>query len=114
LRSSSLEGESATLMALEQSATVKCEVWQYEQEFRLFTNTTLCEAREVKKCESTTTLEHFLDFRWEWVKSVDFGVFCPHSYIQPVVDLLKMDYSNVIPRKADFHATEYALEYRQV
>ena len=94
----SLEGEGAALKALEESASVKSEVWRYEQEFRLFTKTTQCEPKEVKKCDSTTTLEYFLAIQREWVKSVDFGVFCPDSDIQPVVNLLKIDYPNVIPK----------------
>jgi hypothetical protein len=48
------------------------------------------------------------------VKSVDFGVRCSPAEIQRIVDLIKTDYPNVIPRVAQFHKTEYALEYKEI
>jgi Protein of unknown function (DUF2971) len=96
-----------------ESATVKGKVWQYEREVRLFTKTYLCEERAVRKCTSTT-IEHFLRFTRDRVKSVDFGVFCPDEEIQSIVELLKIDYPKVIRRKAQIHETEYAFEYKEV
>jgi hypothetical protein len=109
----SLEGEQQTLNSLEKAATVKSKVWEYEGEFRLFTKLDRCEPRETKKCTSTT-IEHFLGFHRDWVKSVDFGVFCPVEEMQPVLDLVRTDYPNVVPRKAEFDKTEYALQYKEI
>jgi hypothetical protein len=112
--SPSPEAEEQTLQAIQKASTVKSNAWEYEGEFRLFTRIDLCEKREVKKYPAPAVEEHFLGFKREWVKSVDFGVFCPDTEIQRVVDLLKTDYPNVIPRKAEMHKTEYAFEYKQV
>ncbi len=101
----SLGSECPALEALEKSALVKCEVWRYEQEFRLLTKTTLCIMRNG---------EYFLTFDREWVRSVDFGVFCPHSEVKRIVGLLKLDYPRAVARRAVFHKTEYAFEYKQV
>lgn len=106
--------EEETLKALEKSATVKCAVWKYEKEFRLFTKINHCKPEELTNCDSTKTLEHFLDFNREWVKFVDFGVFCPKAETHRIITLLKKDYPNAVARKAEFHKTEYALEYKQV
>jgi hypothetical protein len=110
----SIGGEEPTLKALEKSATVKCKVWKYEKEFRLFTKVNHCKPEELTNCDSTKTLEHFLDFNREWVKFVDFGVFCPESEVHRIMTLLKTDYPNAVARRAEFHKTEYALEYKQV
>ena len=61
-----------------------------------------------------STTEYFIDFQRAWVKHVDFGVRCPPSEIQKVVDLLKADYPNLIRRKAESHKTDYALEYKEI
>ena len=89
---------------LEESAKIKSEAWGYEHEFRLFT----------KIADSPPNEEHFLDISREWIKSVDFGVLCPEAEIQRVVELLKKDYPKVIYQKAEFHKTEFALEYKRV
>jgi len=107
----SIGNDSETFKSLLRSAIVKCKVWEYEKEYRLFAKKNLCVPEEIKNCDSTTTVEHFLDFKREWVKSIDFGVFCPDLEIQRGLALLKSDYPNVIARKAEFHRTEYALEY---
>jgi Protein of unknown function (DUF2971) len=109
------EADEQTIKAIEEASKVKSIVWEYEGEFRLHTRIDLCEKREVKKCPNAPAVEeHFVGFKREWVKSVDFGVFCPGTEIQRVVDLLKTDYPNVIRRKAEMHKTEYAFEYKQV
>ena len=108
------EADKHTIKAIEEAAKVKSIAWEYEGEFRLRTRIDLCEKRELTKCHAPAVEEHFLGFKREWVKSVDFGVFCPDIEIQRVVDLLKTDYPNVIPRKAEMHKTEYAFEYKQV
>ena len=112
--SPSLEADEQTLEAIKKASTVKSKAWEYEGEFRLFTRIDLCERREVKKCHAPAVEEHFLRFKREWVKSVDFGVFCPDAEIQRVDALLKTHYPNVIPRKAEMHKTDYAFEYKQV
>lgn len=99
---------------IEQAASVKCDVWEYEKEFKLFTKTTHCEPRNVETCHSPPTQEYFLSFDRNWVKSVDFGVFCPESDVQAVVDLLKTEYPSAIPRRAEMHKTEYVFEYKPV
>jgi len=56
-----------------------------------------------------------LDFKKEWVKSVDFGVRCPKQEIDRILGLIKTDYSkNVACRKAHYHKTEYTIEYKQI
>jgi hypothetical protein len=107
----SIANDSETFKSLLRSAIVKCKVWEYEKEYRLFAKTNLCVPEEIKNCDATTTVEHFLDFKREWVKFVDFGVFCPESEIHKIITLLKTDYPNAVARKAEFHKTEYALEY---
>ena len=105
--------DRAALEALEESAKVKSKAWEYEHEFRLFTKTCHCEPREVKNGGSTSDVEHFLEFKREWVRSVDFGALCPDAEVQHVLDLLKTDYpKNLIRRKAEFHKEEFALEYK--
>jgi hypothetical protein len=99
--------------ALYESAKVKSKAWSYEGEYRLFTIRKLCEERKMEG-SFTTTPEHFLDFRRAWVRSVDFGVRCPPHEVQRVVDLVKSEYQNVILRKAQFHKTEYALDYTNI
>jgi hypothetical protein len=94
------------------SAKRKSEAWRYEHEFRLLTKTFNCEPREIKNPDLGSIIEHFLQFNREWVKSVDFGVLSPKPEIERVVGLLKTDYPNVIASKAEFHKTEYALEYK--
>jgi hypothetical protein len=110
----SLGDDETTLEALERSATIKCSVWEYEREFRLFTKTTHCEPREITHPNSTTTLEHFLHFRREWVVQVDFGVFCPESIVKELGKVLAADYPKVIPRRAECHESEYAFEYKPI
>jgi hypothetical protein len=102
------------LKALEESATVKSKAWEYEGEYRLFTKTGRCEPIEIQKCDSTTTVEHFLEFKREWVKTVDFGALYPEAEVQPFIELLKKEYPNAVCRKTEFHETEYALEYKQI
>ena len=104
-----MDGEVAQ-NAINESAKVKSEAWVYEQEYRLFTHREKCEARTLKD----SSVEHFLSFNRAWVTAVDFGVRCPLDEIQRIVDLLKTDYPNVIPRRAEFHKTEYALEYKAI
>jgi len=99
---------------LEKSAKVKSEAWEYEHEFRLFTKICHCIPKKTTNADPISTEEHFLNFNREWVKSVDFGVLCPESEIQRMVDLLKTDYPTVICRKAEFHKIEFALEYKKV
>jgi hypothetical protein len=64
---------------------------------------------------SDALLEHFLPFNPNWVKSVDFGALCLANEIQKTVDFLKANYpKNILCRKAEFHKTEYALEYKAI
>ncbi len=60
------------------------------------------------------TTGEFLDFKPEWVKSIDFGVRCPQAEIEKVLGLLKTDYPKIVRRRAVFHKTEYALEYKAI
>jgi len=106
--------DETILKAINESATVKSKAWEYEGEYRLFTKTGSCEARELKKCDSTTSVEHFLQFKREWVKTVDFGALYPEAEVRPFIELLKNEYPNAVCRKAEFHETEYALEYKQI
>ncbi|MFZ1073872.1 MAG: hypothetical protein WAO21_10615 [Verrucomicrobiia bacterium] len=69
--------------------------------------------REIKTLTSTV-LEHFLPFDPGWVKMVDFGALCPIDKTLEVVNFLKANHPRVICRKADFHKTEYALEYKAI
>ena len=106
--------DETILKGINESATVKSKAWKYEAEYRLFTKTGHCEPIEMQKCGSTTTIEHFLEFEREWVKTVDFGALYPEAEVQPFVELLKKEYPHAVCRKAKFHETEYALEYKQV
>lgn len=110
----SLGDEGTMLKALEQSATVKSSAWEYEKEFRLFTKTSACEPLEITENGSTKTEEHFLKFPREWIVQVDFGVFCPDSSIREISELLAANYPKVVPRKAQFHESQYAFEYKPV
>ena len=107
--------ETEALKGLEESARVKSKAWEYEWEYRLFIETNLCEPKTIENSHSLSTVEHFLEFKQDWVKTVDFGALCPDTEIQRVVGLLKTDYlKNIIRKKAEFHKTEYALEYREL
>ena len=99
--------------ALFKSAITKSSAWEYEHEVRLFVKTESCEPREIKKSDSIV-LEHFLVFDPACVKTVDFGALCSSQEIQITVSFLKANYPNTICRKADFHKTEYALEYKLI
>jgi len=91
-------------------AKTKSLAWRYEHEHRLLTTPKYCEP----KIMPDGTTEHFLDFSRAWVKSVDFGVRCPQAEIQRITTLLKADYPHVVFRKADYHKSEYALEYKEI
>ena len=96
---------------LMQSLQTKSKAWGYENEYRLFTIKDRCHEQKI----SDSTTEYFLDFKKEWVKSVDFGVRCPRPEIERILKLIKSDYpKNVICKRAVFHKTEYALEYQQI
>ena len=110
----SRDEDAQTLSAIEKAATIKSNCWKYEEEHRLLTRASLCEKGQVKNCDASVIEECFLDFKRQWVKSVEFGVFCPDIELQRVVELLKTDYPNVIPRKAGFHKTEYAFDYNAI
>lgn len=93
------------------SAKVKSLAWQYENEYRLLTLPRFC----MEKAMPDSTTEHFLDFNRAWVKSIDFGVRCPETEIQQVLNLIKTNYpKSVICRKAAFHKSEFALEYNEI
>ena len=110
----SLGDEVEALKALEKSATVKSKVWEYEREYRLFVKLDSSISETITNSDSTRTVEYFLKFQRDWVKSVDFGVFCPASEIQRIITLLRAGFPNAIARKAEFHRTEYALDYKQI
>jgi len=95
--------------ALTKSATTKSLAWSYENEFRLITLPEHCETRTC----GNSRVEHFLTFNREWVKTVDFGVRCPPGEIRQVVDLLEREYPHVIRQRAEFHNSQYALEYKR-
>jgi hypothetical protein len=59
-------------------------------------------------------VEHFLEFKRDWVREVDFGALCPESEIRPIIDLLRRDYPEVTASRACFHETEYALQYNRI
>jgi hypothetical protein len=93
------------------SAKVKSLAWQYENEYRLLTTPSRCE--EIKMPDST--VEYFVNFKREWVKSVDFGVRCPQKEIERILGLIKTDYPKcIVCRKADYHESEYALKYKEI
>jgi hypothetical protein len=90
------------------STKVKSLAWSYEHEYRLLTHPDLCEPRTMPDGR----IESFLGFNREWIKSIDFGVRCPESEINPILDLTKAEYPNkILYRKAAFHKSEYALDY---
>jgi hypothetical protein len=97
--------------ALVESAKIKSLAWQYENEYRLLSTPRRLEMRTM----ADSTVEYFLGLKRDWVKSVDFGVRCPQAEIHRILDLLKTDYpKNVLRRKAEFHKSEYALEYKEI
>jgi len=96
--------------ALRESVLTKSLAWSYENEYRLITLPEHCEKRTIN-----SAAEHFLDFKPEWVKSIDFGVRCPKEEIQRIVNLIKSSYPNkAICKKAVFHKSEYALDYVEI
>ena len=109
----SLDSSADTLNALADSAIVKSSVWNYEKECRLFTKIGLCIPEKIVN-GTVATVEHFLEINRDWVKSVDFGVFCPKTEIQNIVALLKSDYPNAVARQAEFHKTDYSLVYNPI
>jgi hypothetical protein len=99
--------------ALRKSAATKSIAREYEHEVRLFTTIERCEPRETRTAPSAFT-EHFLKFDPLWVKSVDFGALCPTEQVEEALCVLKSNYPHVFCKKADFHKSEYALEYREI
>jgi hypothetical protein len=57
---------------LMQSLETKSKAWKYECEYRLFTIKKRCHEQMLPD----STIEYFLDFKREWIKSIDFGVRC--------------------------------------
>lgn len=103
--------DEAVGQVLIDSAKVKSLAWRYENEYRLLTSPRFCEERTMPD----STVEHFLDFKREWVKSIDFGVRCSQTEIQRIHHLIKTNYpKNVVCRKAAFHKSEFALEYKEI
>ena len=101
--------------ALLASAKVKSNAWKYENEYRLFTQKTVCKPEAVEYPDGTKSVADFLEVKREWVKSVDFGALCPDSDVMKITDMLKSVYSApVVCQRAKFHPTEYALEYTPV
>jgi hypothetical protein len=96
--------------AVVESTKIKSTAWKYEDEYRLLTHPDFCE----KRIMTDSKTECFLPFNREWVKTIDFGVRCPNSEVESILNLLKDDYPKVVKRKAKFHKTEYALEYQQI
>lgn len=96
--------------AMSESSKVKSNAWNYECEYRLLANPQLCEARVVENRPA----EWFMGIRREWVRSVDFGVRCPDGEVSKLCDLLKTNYAHVNPRRAQFHKSDYALDYHSV
>ena len=108
--SQTIENEIAGKMLM-QSLQTKSIAWEYEHEYRLFAAKDKCREQNI----TDLTKEYFLDFNKEWVKSVDFGVRCPHSEVERILKLVRSEYpQKVICKKAVFHKTEYALEYQQI
>lgn len=96
--------------ALVECTKVKSSAWSYENEYRLLTHPDCCEQREIENSKR----ECFLAFQREWVRSIDFGVRCPQTEVTRIRELLKTGYPQVVCRKAEFHETEYALEYKNI
>ena len=106
-----MDSNDATGSALMQSIKSKSKAWEYEHEHRLITVKGMCEERTMPD----STVEHFLNFNREWVKSIDFGVRCLPKAIEDILALIKTDYpQKVMCRKAEYHKTEYALEYKPI
>ena len=96
--------------AIVESAQIKSIAWKYEDEYRLMTHPDFCEHRTMPDSKQ----ECFLDFKREWVKSIDFGVRCQQPEIELMLKLLNNDYPKVDKRRAFFHKTEYALAYEVI
>jgi hypothetical protein len=96
--------------AVVESAKMKSLAWKYEDEYRLITYPDVCEHRTMPDSKK----ECFLTFEREWVKTIDFGVRYPEKEIELILNLLKTDYPKIVRRKAVFHKTEYALEYKEI
>ena len=110
----SLDNDDSTIKAMEDSFIVKCKIWDYENEHRLFANVKNCSREMICGSDSTAFVAEFIEFKREWVRFVDFGVYCPKSESQPIINLLNTQYPEAVARQTEMHKTDYALEYRPI
>ena len=93
------------LAALSASIDRKCRVWAYEREFRLAINPELCVPDEV-----VPQMEHF-PFDPAWVVRVDCGRQSDQAKDARIVAVVKERYPHASVYKAQFHPTDYSIEY---
>ena len=94
--------------AINASIRVKSLAWKYECEHRMITTKEFCLPKKLPNGERGD----FLPFQREWVKHVDVGVRSSPQEIKAMKEFLGKEYPNVQLRQADFHPTDYALDYK--
>jgi Protein of unknown function (DUF2971) len=93
--------------AIAQSIRTKSKAWEYEKEHRLFVDPTAC----IKITDINGKTVEFLNIENDWVKRVDFGTRYPLQERDSFLDLLKKQYPLAACYQAQYHKTDYALDY---
>jgi hypothetical protein len=87
------------------SIGTKHTVWEYESEFRLTANPSMCVSDErIEK------MEHF-PFDPSWVRRVDCGLRSDPAEDAKIVAVVKEKYAHASVCKAHFHPTDYSIKY---
>jgi len=96
--------------AIKQSVITKNKAWEYEREYRLFIDPSDC----IKDKDSNGPMMEFIPIQRDWVKRVDFGIRYPQSERTSFLILLKNEYPHVECYQAQYHKTDYALDYERL
>lgn len=94
--------------ALIEAIHTKSEGWKYEREYRFIMTPNLCEERIIDGKPMS-----FCNFESDIIWTVDFGVKCPDAEKRRISKLVKEKYPNASLRSANYHKTEFSLEYTQ-
>lgn len=87
--------------------STKHPCWEYEGEYRYFIQSQNCEHHYMP----TDSMDEYVGFNKEWVRSVDFGVKFPRSNRDSFMQFMKEEYPHAVCSQARYHQTDYTLEY---
>lgn len=94
---------------LEKCIRLKSSAWKYESEYRLITGPEACE----EQMHGGQKLDMFR-FTPDSLRMVDFGARISADEKARITDVVKAKYPHAVMRQANFHDSEFALEYVDV